>query len=65
MNDRPDAHLYMKQNIETWNYLGFNFFKYHYTPAVDEQTLIEKIQELNEREDVHGIMIQVYFLMIF
>lgn len=59
VNDRPDAHLYMKQNIETWNYLGFNFFKYHYTPAVDEQTLIEKIQELNEREDVHGIMIQV------
>jgi len=58
INDRPDAHLYMKQNIETWNYLGFNFFKYHYTPAVDEQTLIEKIQELNEREDVHGIMIQ-------
>ena len=60
INDRPDIKMYMAQNIKTWRNMGFNFFEYRFNSDVtNERPLIKKIQELNQRQDIHGIMIYV------
>jgi len=60
INDRPDIKMYMAQNIKTWNSMGFNFFEYRFnSDLTNERPIIKKIQELNQRHDIHGIMIYV------
>ena len=52
--------MYTAQNLKTWRSMGFNFFEYRFNADLtSESPIINKIQELNQRQDIHGIMIYV------
>ena len=39
--------------------LGVNFYEYQYPESIETQSLQESIQDLNRREDIHGIIVQL------
>lgn len=50
--------LYVKLKHKMCETLGIAVFDYHFDKDVSEEKLLTLIDELNEREDVHGILVQ-------
>jgi len=55
----PASHLYVSLKEKACLDVGIRFSKYEYPEHVDEQVLIDHIYELNQDEDVNGILVQL------
>lgn len=59
VGDDPASHIYVNLKQKACEEVGIHFEKFLYSSDVSETELIEKINELNHREDIHGILVQL------
>lgn len=59
VGDDPASHTYVSLKEKAAQDVGIRFEKFIFPSPVDQKTLIEKINELNAREDIHGIVVQL------
>ena len=52
-----ERYVYAKKQLG--HALGVNFYEYQYPESIETQSLQESIQDLNRREDIHGIIVQL------
>ncbi|MBI5071435.1 bifunctional 5,10-methylenetetrahydrofolate dehydrogenase/5,10-methenyltetrahydrofolate cyclohydrolase [Candidatus Falkowbacteria bacterium] len=55
----PASHLYVGLKEKAAAEVGIHFEKYLFFATEPEEKIIAKIQELNERPDIHGIVVQL------
>lgn len=55
----PASHLYVSLKEKAAQEVGINFFRFLFPAFVTKEELLNKINELNARDDVHGILIQL------
>lgn len=61
VGDRHDSRVYIRKKSEACTDLGINHFTYEFPSNIDEKTILEKIEEINERNDIHGLIVQVFY----
>jgi len=59
VGENPASHLYVALKEKAAKEVGIKFEKYVFRGTEPEAKIIEKIRELNAREDIHGILVQV------
>lgn len=59
VGDDPASHVYVNLKQKACEEVGIHLEKFLYASDVSEQVLIEKIRELNELEDINGILVQL------
>ena len=59
VGDDPASHIYVNLKQKACEEVGIHFEKCEYTANVSESELIKKITELNNRDDIHGILVQL------
>ena len=59
VGDDPASHTYVQLKRKACEEVGIHFELFLYPATESEQTLINKIQELNSRSDIHGILVQL------
>jgi methylenetetrahydrofolate dehydrogenase (NADP+)/methenyltetrahydrofolate cyclohydrolase len=57
--DNPASHIYVKSKIAACEKLGLGSFQISPPPTVQTAELIELVEELNRRDDVDGILVQL------
>jgi methylenetetrahydrofolate dehydrogenase (NADP+) / methenyltetrahydrofolate cyclohydrolase len=57
--DNPASHIYVKSKIAACEKLGLASFQFSPPPAVQTVELIALVEELNRRDDVDGILVQL------
>lgn len=55
----PASHTYVGLKQKACEEAGIAFEKFEYNESVPEKQLIQKVQELNAREDITGILVQL------
>lgn len=55
----PASEVYVRNKINACKALGVSSFSYELTENTNEETIIALIDDLNEREDVNGILVQL------
>ena len=53
------SETYVRKKAEACGFLGFMHFQYSFDEDCSEERLLEKIDELNERKDIDGILVQL------
>ncbi|AGE22981.1 MULTISPECIES: bifunctional methylenetetrahydrofolate dehydrogenase/methenyltetrahydrofolate cyclohydrolase FolD [Geobacillus] len=59
VGDDPASHSYVKGKQKACAEVGIRSFLYTFPAAIDEETLLAKIRELNVDPAVHGILVQL------
>lgn len=59
VGDDPASHTYVKNKEKTCKQLGMYSQVIQYPATLSETDLIEKIKELNEDDEIHGILVQL------
>lgn len=59
IGDDKASDIYVNQKEKMANFLGFNYKHYKYNSNVSEKELIEKIIELNNNDNINGILVQL------
>ena len=55
----PASQVYVRNKAKQTKEVGMNSFKYDLAQDVSETELLALVKELNERDDVHGILVQM------
>lgn len=55
----PASQVYVKNKKKACEYIGINSLSYELPETTSEQELLDLIQELNAKEDVNGILVQL------
>ncbi len=55
----PASHVYVNLKQKACEEVGIHFEKYEYEAGVSTRALIAMIKKLNERPDIHGILVQL------
>ncbi len=55
----PASSVYVKNKKKACEYIGINSLSYELEDSTTEEELISLVEELNEREDVNGILVQL------
>jgi methylenetetrahydrofolate dehydrogenase (NADP+)/methenyltetrahydrofolate cyclohydrolase len=55
----PASQVYVRNKIKACADVGIRSFRYDYSADVDPQSVIDKIEELNQSGQVHGILVQL------
>ena len=55
----PASAVYVRNKIRACAEIGIQSFRYDFPPDVATQTILQLIRQLNERPDVHGILVQL------
>ena len=63
MGDRPDSNVYIGAKVKACEEIGINGVHMKLPPETTQQELIDAIEGLNVDPDVHGIILQVCFVM--
>ncbi|RYL87849.1 tetrahydrofolate dehydrogenase/cyclohydrolase catalytic domain-containing protein [Sporolactobacillus sp. Y61] len=58
VGDDPASRSYIKGKSRDCRQAGFHSDFIHFPVTVSEQEVLDKIHELNERDDIHGILVQ-------
>ena len=53
------SQVYVQNKVRVCANVGIRSFRFDYTPDVNQQVVIDKIEELNEDPNVHGILVQL------
>jgi len=59
VGDDPASHTYVQLKRKACEEVGIHFELFLYPSTEPEQTLIDNIQKLNARSDIHGILVQL------
>ena len=59
VGDDPASQTYVRNKQKACEQVGIRSMLYHYDGNISEQFLLEKIKELNEDPQVHGILVQL------
>jgi len=59
VGDDPASHVYVRSKKRACEYIGIRSLSYELEETASEEELIAIVNELNEREDVHGILVQL------
>ena len=63
VGDRPDSNVYIGAKVKACEEIGINGVHLKLPPTTTQDELIENIERLNEDPSVHGIILQVIFLI--
>lgn len=55
----PASQVYVNNKEKACKEVGFNSFKYELSAEASEDELLALVEELNDRDDVHGILVQL------
>jgi len=55
----PASQVYVKAKKKACEYIGIKSISYELNEDISEQRLLDLVQELNDRDDVHGILVQL------
>lgn len=55
----PASAVYVRNKIHACNEVGIRSLRYDFQADADPHVVQEQIAQLNEREDVHGILVQL------
>ena len=55
----PASAVYVRNKIRACAEIGIQSFRYDFPSDVSPQTILQLIRQLNERSDVHGILVQL------
>ncbi|MDZ4743733.1 MAG: bifunctional methylenetetrahydrofolate dehydrogenase/methenyltetrahydrofolate cyclohydrolase FolD [Verrucomicrobiota bacterium] len=58
VGSRPDSSLYVGKKVETCQNLGIYSERIHLDASISQSELLQVIDSLNERNDIHGILVQ-------
>ena len=58
IGDDEASKIYVKNKIKNCDYVGIKTYLYHLDSNVTESEVIELIEELNNRDDINGIILQ-------
>ncbi len=58
IGENENSHIYIKNKWKACEEVGISYEYIHEKETIEEETLLKKIQELNEDKSIHGIMIQ-------
>ncbi len=59
VGDHPASKLYVRNKIAACRQVGINLFEFYLNADISEIDLMQKIEELNQNLDVHGILVQL------
>ncbi|OGL63856.1 hypothetical protein A3C09_02140 [Candidatus Uhrbacteria bacterium RIFCSPHIGHO2_02_FULL_47_44] len=59
VGEDPASHIYVNLKQKACEEVGIYFEKFLYSNDVSESELISKIEELNQRDDINGILVQI------
>lgn len=59
VGDDPASHVYVNLKQKACEEVGVHFEKYEYTKDVSTEELVQKVEELNRNEAIHGILVQL------
>ena len=59
VGDDPASQIYVKRKKESCEYVGIKSLSYHLPENTREEDLLKLVDELNNREDVDGILVQL------
>ncbi len=59
VGDDPASHIYVKNKIKACKKVGIESFFYHLSGNIQTEELLDVIAELNSREEVDGILVQL------
>lgn len=59
VGDNPASETYIDEKLEACKRVGFEANLNQFSEDVEEEKIIEKIKELNSKEEVHGILVQL------
>jgi len=59
VGEDPASKIYVRKKKESCEYIGINSLSYHLPEDTGESQLLKLIDELNKREDVDGILVQL------
>lgn len=59
IGDNPSSVVYTKMKERKCKELGINSYYYHLDNNIEEEKIISKINELNNNNNIHGILIQL------
>lgn len=59
VGSNPASRVYVRNKIRACEEVGICSFRFDFPQGIDPNVVIEKIEELNQRSDVHGILVQL------
>ena len=59
VGSNPASQVYVRNKIRACEGVGIKSFRFDYPSDVDQDTVIDRIQQLNEDPEVHGILVQL------
>ena len=59
VGENPASKIYVRKKKESCEYVGINSLSYHLPDNTTEEQLLKLIDELNSRDDVDGILVQL------
>ncbi len=59
IGDKPTSDTYVDEKLEACERLGFEANLNKFSGDIEEKKIIEKIEELNSNDEVHGILVQL------
>ena len=59
VGDRSDSEIYVRMKKKACEFVGINNYDFYYDNEIDQQTILNKINELNNDDNIHGILVQL------
>lgn len=59
VGDNPASKLYVRNKITACKNVGINLFEFYLNNDISENSLIKQIEQLNNNDQVHGILVQL------
>ncbi len=59
VGEDPASHVYVRSKKRACEYIGIRSLSYELPEDTSEEKLLDLVQELNERDDVNGILVQL------
>ena len=64
VGDRKDSHTYVRMKKNACNEVNIYNYDIMFPEDVDEETLLIQINNMNQNNDIHGILVQLPYLHI-
>jgi len=59
VGSNPASQVYVRNKMRACENVGIRSFRFDYPASVDPESVIDKIEQLNEDPEVHGILVQL------
>ena len=59
VGNKSDSEIYVRMKKKACQFIGINNYDYYFDENVNEQYILNKIDELNNNNNIHGILVQL------